>query len=303
MTTHLVACRSAGDARGVQVSLRSLRRPARRSPARGPRSGPRRASIPQLSRTRSAGTAAAEPSTDWCVIACGTSISDSTPPSDSASENTLVARADPRRVGVPERDHAAEAGPADVVDAWARRAATSRHGACRWRRAPPCAGAACAGRGARGSSRAARAPRRPRSGRSGPLVQRRGRARSARRRPRRSARRGTSWWSARRRRRRAPAAAGGPAWRTCCRRRRARCACGRSTASMSTTLSVGFVGVSTQISFVSVVTAASTASRSRLVDHRVLEAPAVEHLVDEPVGAAVEVVGDARCGRRPPRPR
>ena len=49
------------------------------------------------SRTRAApgpaGTAAAESSTDWCVIACGTSISDSTPPSDSASENTAVAAA------------------------------------------------------------------------------------------------------------------------------------------------------------------------------------------------------------------
>ena len=46
------------------------------------------ASIPQLRRTRSAGTAAADPSTDWCVIACGTSISDSTPPSDSARLKT-----------------------------------------------------------------------------------------------------------------------------------------------------------------------------------------------------------------------
>ena len=39
-------------------------------------------STPQLSRTRSGGTAAVESSTDWWVIACGTSISDSTPPSD-----------------------------------------------------------------------------------------------------------------------------------------------------------------------------------------------------------------------------
>ena len=48
------------------------------------------ASTPQDSRTRSAGTAASEPSTDWWVIACGTSISDSTPPSDSASVKSLV---------------------------------------------------------------------------------------------------------------------------------------------------------------------------------------------------------------------
>ena len=75
------------------------------------------ASIPQLSRTRSAGTAAREPSTDWCVIACGTSISDSTPPSDSASANSFVARDDLDRVGMAEADHAGEAGPADVADA------------------------------------------------------------------------------------------------------------------------------------------------------------------------------------------
>src|SRR3954454_25347618 len=34
------------------------------------------ASTPQDRRTRSAGTAAAEPSTDWWVMACGTSMSD-----------------------------------------------------------------------------------------------------------------------------------------------------------------------------------------------------------------------------------
>ena len=48
------------------------------------------ASIPHESRTRSAGTAAPEPSTDWCVIACGTSINASTPPSDSAREKIRV---------------------------------------------------------------------------------------------------------------------------------------------------------------------------------------------------------------------
>ena len=55
--------------------------------------------MPQLSRTRSGGTAAAEPSTDWWVIACGTSISDSTPPSDSASVNSRVRVAMPAASG------------------------------------------------------------------------------------------------------------------------------------------------------------------------------------------------------------
>ena len=89
-------------ARGLRsVSDRRRARPARRSPAR--RSAIRsiaRPRSPQLSRIRSAGTAAAEPSTDWCVMACGTSISDSTPPSDSASVNSLVRAAiRPRRDG------------------------------------------------------------------------------------------------------------------------------------------------------------------------------------------------------------
>ena len=72
--------------------------------------------MPQLSRTRSGGTAAAEPSTDWWVIACGTSISDSTPPSDSASVNSRVAAAIRVAPGMAEADHAAEARPAHVAD-------------------------------------------------------------------------------------------------------------------------------------------------------------------------------------------
>ena len=75
------------------------------------------ASIPQLRRTRSAGTAASEPSTVWCVIACGTSMSDSTPPSDSASVKRLRRLGDGDGVGVAEGDHAAEARPAHVVGA------------------------------------------------------------------------------------------------------------------------------------------------------------------------------------------
>ena len=74
----------AGRDRGAGPALAGQR------PGADRRSGPAGSSIPQLSRTRSAGTAAAEPSTDWWVIACGTSISDSTPPSDSASVNSRV---------------------------------------------------------------------------------------------------------------------------------------------------------------------------------------------------------------------
>ena len=226
------------------------------------------------SRTRSGGTAAADPSTDWCVIACGTSISDSTPPSDSASVKTSRARGDPRRVRVAERDHAAEAGPADVVTPRRARAAT-RSPPARSRCAPPSAGAACAARGAtrKQSSGPGTAPTEFCTKRTA-LVQRPGRARSPRRRPRPSARRGTSSWSARPRRRRARAGAGRPASRTCCRRPRARSRARATTAATSTTLSVGLVGVSTQISFVVVGrTAAATAARSRLVDHRVARGP------------------------------
>ena len=58
---------------------------------------------------------------------------------------------------------------------------------------------------------------------------------------------------------------------------------------MSTTFSSGFVGVSTQISRVSGRTRALQRVEVGLVDHVVLEAEAREHLVHEPVGAAVEV--------------
>ena len=47
-------------------------------------------SMPTDSRTRSSGTSNCEPAVDACVIAPGCSISDSTPPSDSARMNTLV---------------------------------------------------------------------------------------------------------------------------------------------------------------------------------------------------------------------
>ena len=66
------------------------------------------------------------------------------------------------RVGVAEADHAGEAGPADVADAGLL-AQERAHRAARSRRARPCAGAACAARGGRGSSPAGRARRRSRA--------------------------------------------------------------------------------------------------------------------------------------------
>src|SRR5690606_25334317 len=47
-------------------------------------------SIPTDSRTRSSGTAKGEPATEAWVIRAGCSINDSTPPSDSASRNSLA---------------------------------------------------------------------------------------------------------------------------------------------------------------------------------------------------------------------
>ena len=124
-----------------------------------------------------------------------------------------------------------------------------------------------------------------------------------RRRRRPSARRGTSSSSARPRRRRARAGAGRRASRTCCRPRRARRRCARPRPATSITFSVGFVGVSTHTSLVSGRTARRDRVEVGLVDHVVLEAPAREHLVDEPVGAAVEVVGDDDVVARARRPR
>ena len=78
---HLSGSRPARSGALLRITGERLLRSSTRSAG---------SSTPQLSRTRSAGTAAAEPSTDWWVIACGTSISDSTPPSDSASVNSRV---------------------------------------------------------------------------------------------------------------------------------------------------------------------------------------------------------------------
>ena len=83
------------------------------------------------------------------------------------------------------------------------------------------------------------------------------------------------------------------AWRTCCRRRRARppaCAIA-ATASMSTILSSGLVGVSIQTSVGRLGwSAASTTRQVGQVDVREAVALRLEHLREEPVGAAVDVV-------------
>ena len=63
-----------------------------------------------------------------------------------------------------------------------------------------------------------------------------------------------------------------------------------TTPAMSTTSRRGLVGVSTQISFVCGVHRGGQRVEVGLVDDRVLQAPAGQDLVDEPVGAAVEVV-------------
>ena len=57
------------------------------------------------------------------------------------------------------------------------------------------------------------------------------------------------------------------------------------------TFSVGFVGVSTQMSRVSVADRGGQRVEVALVDHRGLEAPAGQHLVHEAERAAVEVAG------------
>ena len=64
-----------------------------------------------------------------------------------------------------------------------------------------------------------------------------------------------------------------------------------TTLGMSTMFSSGFVGVSTQISLVSGAHRPLERLEVGLVDHVVLHAEAREHLVQEAVGAAVEVLG------------
>ena len=67
---------------------------------------------------------------------------------------------------------------------------------------------------------------------------------------------------------------------------------------MSTTLSSGLVGVSTQISVVSGRSGALERVEVGLVDHVVRNSEARQHLVQQAVGAAVQVAGAGSRGRR-----
>ena len=264
-----------------------------RSPARGPRRDPR---APRSRTTAARGRPARRPRsppTDWCVIACGTSISDSTPPSDSASENTLRRATTIRdRVRMPERDHPARA-----------RASARRRRRRRPRATPTTTRAFSVCAAIRRCS--VRSPRCTRKQSSGPGTA-----------PTEFCTKRTASCSAGSRTidraadgvrvpaevlgRRVHDGVGAELQRPLVDRRRERVVDRDERAARardrrpatSTTFSVGLVGVSTQISFVVGAHRRRDRVEVGLVDHRVLEAPAREHLVDEPVGAAVEVVGD-----------
>ena len=183
------------------VARRRSRRPDRLIPAQAPSSARLRSAI-RSSRLRCRPTAgrapgrlrAASPATDRWVITAGTSMSDSTPPSDSASVNSRVPRRS-RRPAPPavrpsaarrrqERDHPA-GSPGSSTTGRARSAAIAQergHGRARSRRGAPSADGASAARAGRGSSRAARGRRPSRS--AGTAAARRPRRRSSPRRPR-----------------------------------------------------------------------------------------------------------------------
>ena len=102
-----------GDRPVTGLEQMSRERPVTRGRGRGPRSGRRGARCRPRAGTRSAGTSSGEPATLACVIGPGTSISDSTPPSDSARKNSSVRRATSSAFSAladPERHHAAEIG-------------------------------------------------------------------------------------------------------------------------------------------------------------------------------------------------
>ena len=198
------------------------------------------------------------------VIAAGTSTSDSTPPSDSASVNSLRALGDRDRPvgaarrprgGRQERDHPTEARVADLGDVVARPQELGDRRAFAWCRSTR----RCSVRRPRSTRKQSSGPGTP------PIAFWRKRSRSATASSDvtatpeddvRMARRGTSSPSGTRCRHRASAAAGWPARRTCYRPRSA--AAGRprlrgastvrATSAMSTVLSSGFVGDSNQTS-------------------------------------------------------
>jgi adenylate cyclase len=129
-------------------------------------------SMPTDRRISAGSTARAVSETDMWVIAAGTSTSDSTPPSDSASVNSFVPSATGDRPvgttgrtgrGRQERDHPTEAGIADLGDIGSRsQELDDRTGIRLVPLDPDVEG--CADRGARGSNRAGPAPPPSRSG-------------------------------------------------------------------------------------------------------------------------------------------
>ena len=232
------------------------RRRGRRRPRCPPTAGSGRPAPPAPSRRRT--RASSGP---------GCSISDSTPPRDSASVNTSVRLQTAERLlaaaGHPERHHAAEPrasagprsrGPGGRAGPGSRPRSTR---GCAEQQLDHALGVVAVplhphrerlqpAQHQPGVERARR--RRPSRSGGRRSARRRGRRRRrrhprrlapgrrrARRRRRRSARRSTSSSSARRRRRRAPAAAAGTASRRCCRRRaaRPRRARSRRSAAMS----------------------------------------------------------------------
>ena len=116
----------------------------------------------------------------------------------------------------------------------------------------------------------------------------------------RCGRSGTSSSSGRRCRRPARAAAGSTARRTCCRRRAARCArCAISaTAAMSVSRMSGLLGVSTSTSRVSGRHRVGDALRVARVDVCERQPEVLEDLVEQAERAAVDVFARRRRGRR-----
>ena len=265
--------RRRGSARARPAGATAARRPAMtrvEGSARGRRRGRRRLDADRQPDERGS-TASGESAAEAWVIRAGCSISDSTAPSDSASVNSCVRGDDVERgclaAGGEEAHHAAEV--AHLAGARRRGRGASGRPGYSTRATAGCAAsiattarafAQCRSmrtaerldaRAARGSSRTATAPRRPRSAGtraaspSSSSVDRDEAADDV----------GVTAEvlrasSARRRRRRARAGAGGTASRTCCRRRRRapRACATAATAAMSTIVSSGFVGVSTQTS-------------------------------------------------------
>ena len=247
-------------------------RARRRARPRGRRSGRRRPRSRPRGGRGSRGAANGASAVEAWVIRAGCSIRLSTPPSDSASGRassgatsaTASSSDSTRNETMPPKSRICRAR--DLVARVRRqargRARARRPGARRGTRRSARAFSQCC----RIRSASVLIPRSTSHESNGPghgaerlleeaqpLARAPGRSSRRSRRSRPSGRRGTSSSSGRRRRRRARAAAGGTARRTCCRPRGARRprAPRRRPRRMSTTLSSGFDGVSTQTSRVS----------------------------------------------------